>query len=206
MSVRAWGVPQVHTGLELLQEAGLGAAAGGGAQECNPSQPDSHPVPRAASVCTDLKSPAASRGLLALAQPATGMSRGGVEPCVCQSCPWLPHPWSLPSSPPRALGHRCRQQAGCTLEVRQAGGMSAWQAGPSRLPPLFRRGDLAGFVSQRRCDFRASPACSVSLNPHLEGRSRIRIRVLPTHLSLPPSLAPQTAQALGGGGGRCCLC
>lgn len=54
---------------------------------------------------------------------------------------------------------------------------------PTQLPafPPVQRGDLAGFVSLRRCDFRANPACSVFPNPHLEGRSHIRIRVLPTH-------------------------
>lgn len=85
-------------------------------------------------------------------------------------------------------------------------GLGARPAHPAACLAVGRRGDLAGFVSLRRCDFRANPACSVFPNPHLEGRSSIRIRVLPTHpvpCHLPSS--PASPGALGGSGRRC-LC
>lgn len=78
--------------------------------------------------------------------------------------------------------------------------------GRARLPARPFGEGAAGFVSPRRCDSRASPACSVFPNPHLGGRRRIRIRVPPPPLPTRPAAshlpAPQPARALGGGGRR----
>lgn len=62
--------------------------------------------------------------------------------------------------------------------------------GRARLPARPSGEGAAGFVSPRRCDSRASPACSVFPNPHLGGRRRIRIRVPP--LLSPPAPLPAT--------------
>lgn len=135
------------------------APAGGGAELRNATAGrQTAPEPPLFAQPRDPPQPA--RGLLVPAQPARNVTRksrrcGG-------SAAFLPRPaGSL--SPPYGT-------PGPSASAHPAAGL-----------PLPRGGNLAGFVSLRRCDFRANPACSVFPNPHLEGRSHIRIRVLPTH-------------------------
>lgn len=126
-----------------------------GAQECDRGQADSA---GAASVCTTPRSPAARAGPAGACEPARNVTR---KSRCCGGSRVPPRPAGSSRRPrhpePRASAH------------------------PAAGLPLPRGGNLAGFVSLRRCDFRANPACSVFPNPHLEGRSHIRIRVLPTH-------------------------
>lgn len=129
-----------------------------------------------------------------------GMSQGNLAAAGGGVAAFLPP--RLLGSPPWLLLLPARLSGGHGAPF----GLGARPAHPAACLAVGRRGDLAGFVSLRRCDFRANPACSVFPNPHLEGRSSIRIRVLPTHpvpCHLPSS--PASPGALGGSGRRC-LC